>query len=101
MRSGEANRLEWSDIDTARRVVTLNRPEKGGNPRIFKGSVKLINMLDALSKKSQRVFGDSPVWHKATFYKSRKYIARKLQNPRILRIHFHTLRHWKATMLYY
>jgi len=62
---------------------------------------KRINILIALPKKSQQVFGGSPVWHKGTFYKSRKRIARKLQNPRIASIHFHTLRHWKATMLYH
>jgi len=28
-------------------------------------------------------------------------LARKLQNPRLLRISFHTLRHWKATVLYH
>jgi len=46
--------------------------------------------------------------HKATVKKllrlhacrARKVIARKLQNPRLIRITFHTLRHWKATMLY-
>ncbi|MDH5771169.1 MAG: hypothetical protein OEZ25_07785, partial [Candidatus Bathyarchaeota archaeon] len=27
--------------------------------------------------------------------------ARKLQNPRLLQIHFHTLRHWKATLEYH
>ncbi|MBS7649143.1 site-specific integrase [Candidatus Bathyarchaeota archaeon] len=29
------------------------------------------------------------------------FSARKLQNPRINQIHFHTFRHWKATMLYH
>lgn len=28
-------------------------------------------------------------------------ISRKPQNPRLLQIHFHTFRHWKATMLYH
>lgn len=28
-------------------------------------------------------------------------MSEKLQNPRIRRIHFHTLRHWKATMEYH
>ncbi|UCF59628.1 MAG: tyrosine-type recombinase/integrase [Candidatus Bathyarchaeota archaeon] len=28
-------------------------------------------------------------------------MAQKLQNPRLLRINFHTLRHWKATTLYH
>jgi integrase len=32
---------------------------------------------------------------------ARKYAARKLQNPRLLQIHFHTLRHWKGTMEYH
>jgi integrase len=27
-------------------------------------------------------------------------LAATLQNPRLNRIHFHTLRHWKATALY-
>jgi len=102
MRSGEANKLEWTDIDTNNRIITLNNPEKNSNPRIFKVSSKLIDMLNALPKVSRRVFGDGPTWHKkTTFYKSRKVIANKLQNPCLLRIKFHTLRHWKATVLYH
>ncbi|MFZ0965263.1 MAG: tyrosine-type recombinase/integrase [Candidatus Bathyarchaeia archaeon] len=31
----------------------------------------------------------------------RKKLANKLQNPRLLRITFHTFRHWKATMEYH
>ena len=31
----------------------------------------------------------------------RKRMSEKLQNPRIRRIHFHTLRHWKATREYH
>ena len=38
---------------------------------------------------------------RGTFYYSRQIAAEKLQNPRIRIIHFHTLRHWKATMLYH
>ena len=38
---------------------------------------------------------------KATFYRARKRLAYKLQNPRLIQIHFHTLRHLKATMLYH
>ena len=101
MRVGEANKLEWTDIDFARKAITLNNPEKNGNPRMFKVSTKLLNMLSTLPKKDQRVFGNCRNWHQATFHKSRKRIAGKLGNPRILKIHFHTLRHWKATMLYH
>lgn len=103
MRSGEANRLEWTDIDMERQTITLNKPEKGSKPRIFKASNKLIAMLNALPKTSARVFGDSLNWRTkaSSFYHSRKRLARKLQNPRLLQMSFHTLRHWKATMLYH
>ena len=36
----------------------------------------------------------------ASYYKQRKAMALKLQNPRINQITFHTFRHWKATMEY-
>jgi hypothetical protein len=42
-----------------------------------------------------------PVEHHAdNFCGQRKRIAHKLQNPRILKIHFHTFRYWRGTMLY-
>ncbi len=39
-------------------------------------------------------------FHGITMKKRRKKIAHKLGNPRILMIHFHTIRHWKATTEY-
>jgi integrase len=35
-----------------------------------------------------------------SFSRQRKRLARKLQNPRLLQITFHTLRHFKATIEY-
>ncbi|MEM2971664.1 MAG: site-specific integrase [Candidatus Bathyarchaeia archaeon] len=35
------------------------------------------------------------------FRQQRRKIAKKLGNPRLLQITFHTLRHWKATMEYH
>ena len=101
MRVGEARRLRWIDIDFQRRVVIMNAPEKNGNPRIYNVSKTLINMLNALPRKSERIFGDSPNALKASFYHKRKALAAKLKNPRLLRIGFHTFRHWKATMEYH
>ena len=102
MRSGETNGLKWMDVDVQRQVITMNAPEKNSNPRIFKVTNKLIAMLNALPKTSEYVFVKSQVGYRnATFYKSKRTIAKKLQNPRLLRIHFHTMRHWKATMLYH
>lgn len=102
MRSGEAKRLQWIDIDFERRTITLNEPEKNSLPRIWNPNAKLLSMLNALPRKSLRVFGDGPINSmKTTFQKARRRLAAKLQNPRLLQIHFHTLRHWKATMEYH
>ena len=100
MRKGEAFRLLWKDIDFERRTITLNDPEKGSRSRIFKVSNKLIARINILPRKNKRVFSSTST-QKTSFYDSRKRIARKLQNPRLQQISFHTLRHWKATMLYH
>ena len=100
MRCGEALSLEWIDVDIERRTVRVT-PEKGSNPRIFKVSSKLIAMLEALPKRNEKIFGILFSGVTATFWVSRKRAAQKLKNSRLLEIHFHTFRHWKATMLYY
>ena len=59
-------------------------------------------MLNNLPKESLTVFTyRSKFYQRKAFMKQRKKIAYKLGNPRILQIHFHTLRHWKATMEYH
>ena len=102
MRAGEANRLKWTDIDFVSGTVRVT-PEKGSKARIFKLSNKLLNMLMRLKEKSdsELVFSKSLRTRRKLFYKQRATLARKLQNPRLLQIHFHTFRHWKATMLYH
>ena len=101
MRSGEAKRLEWIDVDREKNIITLNAPEKGSNPRMWKVSPTLMEMINALPRKSDEVFTGSLKSMKTTFQKTRKRLSQTLQNPRLLRIHFHTFRHWKATMLYH
>jgi len=101
MRAGEALQLKWVDVDFERRTITLNTPEKGGNPRIFKVSPKLIEMLNSLPRKAQKIFPVSYTALKCSFLRVRRKLAHKLQNPRLLQISFHTFRHWKATMEYH
>jgi integrase len=101
MRSGEAKRLKWLDIDGERCVITLNAPEKNSNPRMFKVSSMLIEMFNALPKRSECIFTGSLKSMKTTFQKTRERLAATLQNPRLIKIHFHTLRHWKATVTYH
>jgi integrase len=58
-------------------------------------------MLNNLPKNSDKIFGNRALssWE-GNFSIQRKRASIKLQNPRLLQIHFHTLRHWKATTEY-
>ncbi len=103
MRSGEAIQLRWIDVDFERRLIYCNNPEKGSDARIFDNiSGKLLSMLNTMSRKSELVFAGSTAYSlKATFTRSRKRLTFKLQNPRLNAIHFHTLRHFRATLEYH
>jgi integrase len=73
MRCGEAKRLMWINVDFEKNIITLNAPEKGSNPRMWKVSSNLIAMLNALPRVNEKVFGDGPINSmKTTFIKSRK-----------------------------
>ena len=102
MRAGEAFRLKWTNVDFERNLIILNEPEKGSNPRIWRVSNKLMEMIKALPRESEKLFPNKSLASlKSTFLTTRKRLAHKLQNPRLLRISFHTIRHWKATIEYH
>jgi integrase len=102
IRIGEALALRWTDIDIECNAIRVNNTEKNGKPRAFKISAKLLNMLNALPKKNEKVFGKAIYCSMENqFTTTRRRTANKLQNPRLMQIHFHTLRHWKATMEYH
>ena len=98
IRAGEAHNLRWTDINFESETVRMT-PEKGNRARIFKLSNKMLSMLNALRPKSNPncPFCKHLRIQKRLFAKQRANLAWKLQNPRLLQIHFHTLRHWKAT----
>jgi integrase len=116
MRLGEAWLIEWKDLDAQTRTVTCNNPEKNSRARIFEISPELTQMLLSLPKNSQYIFSccKEPIGkedrkthmrhlrrQKGLLGHQRKRIAEKLKNPRILEIHYHSFRHWKATQLYH
>jgi len=99
-RRGEAFNLRWKDIDLINRTIRIT-PEKGSEPRIFHISEKLAAMLGRLPKKSEKVWIYKTARNlEREFRRQRKKVANKLGTPRILQIHCHTLRHWKATIEY-
>jgi integrase len=69
-------------------------------------SNKLLNMIANLKNKYKtenpdRIFAKNLRNIRRVFSRQRLRISSKLQNPRLLKIHFHTIRHWKATTLYH
>ena len=100
-RRGEAYNLQWTDIDLTTGTIRIT-PEKGSNPRAFTLSPKLLKMLATQPHEHQgRIWKYKSITTlEASFRKQRKRIAHKLQDPKLLQIHFHILRHWKATTEY-
>ena len=99
-RRGEVYNLKWTDLDLPQGTIRIT-PEKGSNPRQFKLSTKLTAMLASTQQQSGSVWKYANIVNlEKTFRRQRKRNAHKLQNPRLLRIHFHTLRHWKAVIEY-
>jgi integrase len=106
-RLGEIRKLRWTDINTENSTISINAPEKGSRARTIKVPPKTIAMLNTLPKRSPYVFSPSESTDppkarslQTVFARSRDKLTRTLQNPRLRQIHFHTFRHWFATMLY-
>jgi len=107
MRPGEAWDLKWVDLDISNRTVDV-LPEKNSRPRQLPISSRLISMINCMTQKSIYIFRSEnrdPTLSLKTFsrcfFKQRNRIADRLQNPRIRRISFKTLRHFKATTEYH
>jgi integrase len=104
-RAGEIQQLKWNDIDLEQAILRIT-PEKRSKARVLKVSQGLMLRL-AYVKKINRVYDQSRIFsirYKSIlriYQKQRKRIAREMQNNRLLRIKFHTLRHWHATNLYH
>jgi integrase len=99
-RAGELWNLKWDDLDLEARTANIT-PEKGSSARQLKISNKLVGMLNTLPRKGNLVFGGGSLDDFARwFYMKRAQLASKLNNPRIRKIGFKTLRHWKASTLY-
>ena len=97
---GELARIKWVDINFEARTITLNYPVKGHNPRILAVSEQSLRRIGSLPRTSETVFRGL-CGLSANYYKQRTRIAVKLSNPRLRKICFTTLRHWKATMEYH
>jgi integrase len=99
-RIGEIEFLQWIHIDPQRKTIYITA-EKGSNDRILPISTDLIAMLNRLPHTDSKVFDTTKKGERNTFNALKNRIADKTNNPRLKEIHFHTFRHWKATMEYH
>ena len=102
----EIYQLKWTDIDNEANTINI-KPEKGSRPRQPHLSTNTMAGIMSQKREGASVFrteGRDIDEQYGNFYrnfgKQRMRIAQRLQNPRIRRISFKTLRHWKASTLY-
>jgi len=100
-RYNEAERLEWVDIDTERCKITI-KASKNGNARTITVPRQLVDTLLRLPKLGETVFPPrSKNARRLSFRRRMVTLARIHNNPRFLKIHYHTFRHCKALREYH
>jgi integrase len=97
MRTGEATRLKWRDIDSEARTISVNSPEKGSNTRTVPVPEKTIAMISALSHKyGDHIFNPNNGVARSNLVYLRQKLANIQRNPRFTQIHLHTFRYYYA-----
>jgi integrase len=94
-RAGEIAQSRWQDIDFGQSKIRI-KAEKNSNSRVLPLDAKTIDMLCQLPRKNERIFSNTSSV-RACFCMQRRNLSKKIANPNLLLIHFHTFRHWKAT----
>lgn len=98
---GELAAIEWIDINPQTKTVAINHPVKGHNARILKISDEFLARINRIPKRDDGKVFANVRYLISNFTFQRKRIAHAYGNPRLLKITFRTLRHWKGTMEYH
>jgi len=103
-RKGEMWNVEWGDLKTEKNCVLINNPEKNSRPRIVRISPRLVSLINQLPRCCNYIFRKSANASQRAilsyFWQKRKEIAKKVNNPNLMKINFKSLRHFKATKEY-
>jgi len=102
-RTNEAERIQWEDVDYARKKIYI-KASKNGNARFITVSEKLLNMIGRLPRKENQTYifpkrGRNT--RRVSFSKRMERLARLTSNNRYRKIHFHTFRHVFALRTYH
>lgn len=105
MRAGEAYQLTWNDLDDYQKTLSV-KPEKGSNPRLLRVSDKLVMLICQLQNSAvpdlkEKIFSwKRKIYIARSFRRMRKRIVKNTGNQNLLKIHFHTFRHWVGTKVF-
>lgn len=99
-RVSEAVKIEWKDINAEARTIMINHPSKGSQCRTVRVSEQCILALMRMPHKyGEYIFSPHTNALRDSFNISREKLAQRFNNDNLRHIHFHLLRHWKATSL--
>ena len=102
-RTNEAERIQWEDIDYARKKIYI-KASKNGNARFITVSDKLLNMLGRLPRNDKQTYvfpKKCRNTRRVSFSKRMERLARLTNNNRYRKIHFHTFRYIFALRTYH
>jgi len=112
----EVLRLEWSDIDFARKEIHINKPAKHGQTRSVPMIGRFVKVLDMLAEWKNRQYNLSVSNGRkqrntnliftykdtgtagACFRRARERVAKENGMPEINEITFYSNRHWRAVL---
>ncbi len=99
-RVGEAYNLKFKDFDFEKKTVRIV-PEKGSRARELRLSEKLCAMMRECFTRYPREPLPPPVACRKHLERLRAKLARTTCNLRLLQVHIHTFRHYRATVWYH
>ena len=100
-RCGEIAELNWLSIDWEQKKVRI-KAEKGSNSRILPLSAKALDMVSRLPKNNRNKARKTKIFvgvddMRTSFFLQKRRIVKRQASPKLMLIHFHTFRYWKAT----
>jgi integrase len=112
----EALRIEWKDIDFARKTIAINKPAKRGRTRTVPMKGRFVKVIDMLTELKNRQINIATCrdrkqrnlnlvfTYKNTdtagqnFRRAREAAVKRLGIPELNRITFYSNRHWRAVL---
>ena len=112
----EALRIEWKDIDFARKTIAINKPAKHGRTRTVPMKGRFVKVIDMLAELKNRQINIATCRNRTqrnlnlvftykntdtagqNFRRAREAAAKRLGIPELIRITFYSNRHWRAVL---